>query len=77
MANYSTNTAPKPKLHATIEVTNMQYLQALKKKHEISLSQAADMAIKIAREIQFDEQAAERIAERVCQKMLKKLEEMQ
>lgn len=74
MANYSTNTAPKPKLHATIEVTNMQYLQALKKKHDVSLSQAADMAIKIAREIQSDEQAAERIAEKVCQKMLKKLE---
>ena len=77
MANYSTNTAPKPKLHATIEVTNMQYLQALKRTHEISLSQAADMAIKIAREIQSDEQAAERIADRVCQKMLKKLKEMQ
>lgn len=77
MANYSPTTAPKPKLHATIEVTNMKYLQALKKKHEISLSQAVDMAIKIAREIQSDELAAERIADRVCQKMLKKLKEMQ
>lgn len=77
MANYSTNTAPKPRLHATIEVTNMQYLQALKRKRDVSLSQATDIAIKIAREAQSEEQAAERIAEKVCQIMLKKLEEMQ
>ena len=77
MSNYCSEETRKPKLHVTIDATNMQYLQTIKRSHEVSLSQATNIAIKIAREIQSDEQAAERIAERVCQKMLKKLEEMQ